>query len=45
MRQVSVAQMKEVPVFEESEGKEDTIAMFFVYLDFLGNYEDGEYKL
>ncbi len=29
MRQVSVAQMKEVLVFEESERKEDTILLFF----------------
>ena len=44
MQQVSVDQMKAVLVFEESEGREDTIAMFFMYLDYLGKYEDGEYR-
>ena len=42
MQQVSVDQMKAVLVFEESEGREDTIAMFFLYLDYLGKYEDGQ---
>ena len=43
MKKVSVDQMKEVIIFEEPEGKEDTIAMFYLYLDFLAKYTDGKY--
>jgi hypothetical protein len=43
MKKVSVDQMKEVIIFEEPEGKEDTIAMSYLYLDFLAKYTDGKY--
>ena len=35
-------QIKEVIVFEKSEGNEATIKMFFQYLCYLANYEKGK---
>lgn len=40
-QQLSEEQMKEVIVFEESEGHEMTITFFFQYLVFLAKYEKG----
>ena len=35
-------QIKEVIIFEKSEGNEVTIEMFFHYLRYLANYEKGK---
>ncbi len=38
-------QIKEIIVFEESEGNEMTIEMFFQYLRYLANYKKGVYRI